>query len=346
MTQPGALIPVSVIGGYLGAGKTTMVNHLLGAAHGRRLAVLVNDFGAVNVDAGLITARDGDTISLENGCVCCSIGDALGDAIDQVLTMDPRPDQIVIEASGVADPAKVAIYGQGWPGCRLDAVVVLVDVETIRQRAVDRFVGSTVVRQLRSADLIVMTKTDLIDDTQLEQVRGWLRGQAPGRALLAAESGAIEPQAVLDVGADTARLQGHPAAKNQLAADHPAAEQPAAEQPAADDVFEAVHLDQSTLGTALDRGALERALELWPAEAVRIKGTVALSPSSSSSSSSSVSSSPDDGSAGCQLVQRVGTRWTIEPAAHGIEPTGLVFILLKGHLDRADLLKVLGARSA
>lgn len=319
MTQSGALIPVSVIGGYLGAGKTTMINHLLKAADGRRLAVLVNDFGAVNVDAGLITARDGDTISLENGCVCCSIGDALGDAIDRVLAMEPRPDQIVIEASGVADPAKVAIYGQGWPGCRLDAVVVLVDAETIRQRAVDRFVGSTVIRQLQSADLIVMTKTDLVDDVQLAQVHDWLSARAPGRPLLAAESGAIEPQAILDVDADTAR----PGPVDR--------DSPAEVGLMADDVFEAVHLDPIALGAAVDRRSLERALDSWPKEVVRIKGTVVLA----------AGPTPDDGPAGCHLVQRVGSRWTIEPTGPGVEPSGLAFVMLKGQVDAADLLTVL-----
>lgn len=322
MKEPGSLIPVSVIGGYLGAGKTTMINHLLrDGAHGRRLAVLVNDFGAVNVDAGLITARDGETISLENGCVCCSIGDALGDAIDRVVAMDPRPDQIVIEASGVADPAKVAIYGQGWPGCRLDAVVVLVDVETIRQRADDRFVGSTVVRQLQSADLIVMTKNDLVDAGQREQVRHWLRARAPGRPLLSAESGAIEADAVLDV--DTSS----PGPPDRA----PEADERSSDAAQAEDIFEAVHLDPESLGSVLDRRSLERALESWPTEVVRIKGTVALAPEVTDA----------DGSARCHLVQRVGTRWTIEFSGPDVEPSGLVFVLLKGRLDGDALLDVL-----
>ena len=102
--------------------------------------------------------------------MCCSIADALGDALDTVLALDPRPDQIVIEASGVADPAKVAHYGQGWPGCRLDSVTVLADAETIRARARDRFVGELVTRQLRGGDLVILTKTDLIDDSALAGV--------------------------------------------------------------------------------------------------------------------------------------------------------------------------------
>ena len=98
-----ALVPVAVVGGYLGAGKTTLINHLLSSPHGLRLAVLVNDFGAIDIDADLLSAHEGDTISLSNGCVCCAIGDALGDALDRVLEADPPPDRIVAEQpEGVA----------------------------------------------------------------------------------------------------------------------------------------------------------------------------------------------------------------------------------------------------
>lgn len=170
------LVPVTVVGGYLGAGKTTMINGLLAGDHGQRLAVLVNDFGSVNIDAELIASHDGTTLTLENGCVCCSIADSVGDALDAVLASGP--DHIVIEASGVADPAKVAVYGQGWPGCRLASVVVLADVTTIRARADDRFVGPLVQTQLGAADVIRLTRTDLIDAAEVAAVRDWIDSEA------------------------------------------------------------------------------------------------------------------------------------------------------------------------
>ena len=102
-------LPVTVVGGYLGAGKTTLLNRLLADTQGRRLAVLVNDFGAVNIDAGLIANRDGETISLVNGCVCCSIGDNLGMTLYDLAERPDGPEHIVIEASGVADPARIAM---------------------------------------------------------------------------------------------------------------------------------------------------------------------------------------------------------------------------------------------
>ena len=101
-----APIDLAVIGGYLGAGKTTVVNAILQAPHGRRIAVLVNDFGAVNIDARLVRARGDDVIELDNGCICCTIGGALVDALTRVATRDVRPELLLVEASGVADPRR------------------------------------------------------------------------------------------------------------------------------------------------------------------------------------------------------------------------------------------------
>lgn len=189
-------VPITVLGGYLGAGKTTLVNRLLSGDHGRRLAVLVNDFGEVNIDVDLITSHDGETISLQNGCVCCSIADALGESLDRVLALDPAPDQIVIEASGVADPAKVAAYGYGWPGCRLDAVIVLADAETIQVRAKDQFVGELVTRQLRGANLVLVTKSDLVSPEVLDSVLSWAHDVAEV-PVLPVTRGEVEPEVVL-----------------------------------------------------------------------------------------------------------------------------------------------------
>ncbi|HBM56866.1 MAG TPA: cobalamin biosynthesis protein P47K, partial [Acidimicrobiaceae bacterium] len=101
-----------VLGGWLGAGKTTLLNRLLRAASdGERIAVVVNDVGEVCLDAELVAARDGDTVELTNGCVCCSIGDSLGVTLRDLVLSDRPPDRLVIEASGVAEPDRVAAYG-------------------------------------------------------------------------------------------------------------------------------------------------------------------------------------------------------------------------------------------
>ncbi len=249
------MIPVTVIGGYLGAGKTTLINGLLSAEAdtlGRRLAVLVNDFGAINIDAKLITAHDGDTISLANGCVCCTIADALGDALDKVLAMPAPPDHIVIEASGVANPAKIAMYGQGWPGLSLDAIVVVADGETVQGRADDKFVGATVRQQLAAADLLIMNKMDLLSDTQARAAHAWLEQQAPECRILAARFGEL-PAAVL--------LGQH------------AAGQPQYTDTGAHDDYCAVPFKTAR---PMDRTRLKAQIATWPRSVLRAKGLVYL----------------------------------------------------------------------
>jgi len=269
---------VTVIGGYLGAGKTTLVNRLLSADHGRRLAVLVNDFGEINVDVELVAAHGAETLGLTNGCICCSIGDSLGAAFDQVLALDPRPDQIVVEASGVADPTKVAAYGRGWPGCRLDAVVVLADAQTIRANAVDPFVGELVIRQLRAADLVLITKTDMTDDEETGAVLGWV-AEAIGsdRAVLCCTRGLVDAGLILDIGVSdgSTECDRHPA------------------DPMGTSGFDTWVVD---LSEPISRADLERALVEWPARVVRMKGVIGLA----------------DGSV--VVAQRVGQRVSIEPA--------------------------------
>jgi len=167
-------LPVSVIGGYLGAGKTTLVNHLLRHANGLRLAVLVNEFGTLPIDADLIEARDENIISIAGGCVCCSYGNDLMLAMIDLAQMTPRPEHVLLEASGVALPGAIASSVGLLPKYRLDGVVVLADAETIRSRADDTYMGDTIRRQLEDADLIVLNKTDLMTEIGLTQTRQWL----------------------------------------------------------------------------------------------------------------------------------------------------------------------------
>lgn len=197
-------IPVTILGGYLGAGKTTLINHVLSHTHDVRVAVLVNDFGAVNIDASLISSRAEDTITLSNGCVCCTIQDDLGAAIDAQLRRDKPPQHILIEASGVAEPARMLRYVESWPGLSRHAVVCVVDIETIRERAMDKFVGRVVRRQIGAADLIILNKTDLVDAESLSAVVDWLAGLAPGAGIVTSSWGRIDPALVFEGAQPTA----------------------------------------------------------------------------------------------------------------------------------------------
>lgn len=199
MSEP---IPLTIIGGYLGAGKTTLLNHILRHNDGYRLAVLVNDFGDINIDAELVENQDGETINLANGCICCNLADGFVAAINTILRQESRIDRMIVEASGVADPIKIAHYGQ-LQGVSLDAVIVVADAETVQAKATDKYVGYMVGQQLISADILIMNKVDLIDQDQRQAVRAWLAKTAPQSRIYETQQGVVPLELLL--GLDTKR---------------------------------------------------------------------------------------------------------------------------------------------
>lgn len=192
-------IPVIVIGGYLGAGKTTLLNHLLRHADGRKIAILVNEFGDLPIDADLIEAKDDEMIAISGGCICCSFGSDMTAALIKLAQLDPAPDYVMIEASGVAMPGAVAASISFLDGFNLGGVVVLADSERIRAQAVDEYLGDTMLRQISDADLIVQTKIDLISRDVVQDVRDWL-GSANAKAqVVATAQGRLPPEVILGV---------------------------------------------------------------------------------------------------------------------------------------------------
>lgn len=245
-------IPVTVVGGYLGSGKTTLLNEVLSQANGERIAVLVNDFGAIGIDGDLIAAADGDTITLTNGCVCCAIGSDLMAALWAVRDRDVPPDRVLIEASGIADPAPVAHHAL-TPGFDLDGVVVLLDAETVRRRERDRIVGRTIRRQLAAADVLVLNKIDLVSAEALAELDAWLARTAPGVPVLHARDGRVPLAALVGVGAGEA---GHGGGALEHSHDYISV--------------------SFTIDEPLRRAALEALLDGLPAGVLRVKGIVRL----------------------------------------------------------------------
>ncbi len=194
-------LPVTVLGGYLGAGKTTLVNHLLRHANGRRLGVLINEFGTLPIDADLIEGAEGNLLSIAGGCICCSYGDDLLSALLDLAGRAAQLDEVLIECSGVALPGAVARTITLLGGLSLDAVVVVADAETVRSRAADRYIGDTITRQLADADLVVLNKTDLVSEAEAATLREWLPHFAPRARIMSARRAAIAPEIVFDLDA-------------------------------------------------------------------------------------------------------------------------------------------------
>ncbi len=190
-------IPLSVVGGFLGSGKTTLVNRLLATARGR-IAVLVNDFGAVNIDAGLILAHDGETLRLTNGCVCCSMSDDFMATVIRVLDAPEPFDHVLIEASGVGDPWSIAEIALVEPQLALNAVIVLADAERVAGLLDDPRLGETVQRQVESADILLLNKVDLVDAATHAGALAKLAALKPALRIVSTVE-AMVPDALLDM---------------------------------------------------------------------------------------------------------------------------------------------------
>jgi G3E family GTPase len=163
-------LPVTVVAGYLGSGKTTYINQQLAQANGLRYAVLVNDFGELNIDAELIESETATSISLVNGCVCCSIAGDMDGALEEIRSIADSLDWVMLEASGVADPGRVKNMVLNWPGFELKELITLVDATRIRKLVNDKFVGRHIREQLSSADKLLLSKSDLLPAGEVHKV--------------------------------------------------------------------------------------------------------------------------------------------------------------------------------
>ena len=303
-------IPVTVVGGYLGAGKTTLVNHLLRTAGGLRIAILVNDFGALPIDADLIEAQDEDLISIAGGCICCSFGSDLMDALVKISKRVPAPDHVVIETSGVALPGSVARSVALIAAYSIAGVVVLADGETVVARAADRYMGDTITRQLAEADLVILNKADLVASAQLEGLRHWIAKSAPQARLIEAARGEVPVNVMLGVGYSQAAMKSTGLLVSGVL------------KPVED---ASTHYESASFAVprAVDTAQLAQALANPDCGLIRAKGVLR----------------DIDGT--LKALQVVGARFEVTTFAGQADP-GIVCIGLRGNMNRAAIERAAG----
>jgi len=162
--------PFTVIGGFLGVGKTTLLNRLLADPAAPRCAVLVNDFGAIDIDASLIREHDGETLALANGCVCCSLASGFIKVMLKVTAERHRFDHVVVEASGVSEPARIMDIARLDPELVPNAIVTVVDAAEFATRLADPATAELVAVQLKAANLVLLNKIDRVDAVRLASI--------------------------------------------------------------------------------------------------------------------------------------------------------------------------------
>jgi len=331
-------IPATIVTGFLGAGKTTLIRHLLQHANGRRIALIINEFGDVGVDGEILkgcgdeACHEDDIVELSNGCICCTVADDFIPTMTRLIEREETPDHIVIETSGLALPQPL-VKAFGWPDIRarvtVDGVVTVIDTPALAegrfahdeaavaaQRAADPGLDhdspleELFEDQLHCADLILLNKTDLVGEDEVERLVDGLNGDIrPGTHVVKTRNGIIDPAVLLGLGAaaedDTETRKSHHELEGAEEHDH--------------DDFEtfAVHLGEEPSREALLQ-RIERVIREH--DVLRLKGFAALA-----------------GQPARLLVQAVGPRlnawfdrpWRADEARH----TGLVVIGMKG-LDR------------
>ncbi len=195
-------IPVTVLTGYLGAGKTTLLNRILTENHGKRFAVIVNEFGEIGIDNDLVVGADEEVFEMNNGCICCTVRGDLIRIIEGLLRRKGKFDAIIVETTGLADPAPVAqtFFVDEEVGARtaLDAVVTVADAKWLLDRLKD---APEAKNQIAFADVILLNKTDLVSPAQLREVEARIRAINPYAVLHKTQKCAVPLEAVLGRGA-------------------------------------------------------------------------------------------------------------------------------------------------
>lgn len=201
--MPTSGLPVTVVTGFLGSGKTTLLNWILTQEHGLKVAVLVNEFGSIDIDSQLVKAgdwsSDDDTLTLANGCICCSINESFLAAVQNILDKQDQFDYLVIETSGVADPVPVLnslMVGELEERVRVDGILTVVDTDNFDSKLFET--SETAISQLLSADTILLSKTDIAAPESVEAATAFLRKVRPAARVLKSQRGRVPLHLILD----------------------------------------------------------------------------------------------------------------------------------------------------
>ena len=339
-----AKIPVTIITGFLGAGKTTLIRHLMANPQGKRLAVLVNEFGTVGVDGDILKSCADENcpveniVELSNGCICCTVADDFIPTIEALLALPKRPDHILIETSGLALP-KPLLKAFDWPGIRslitVDGVITLADAEAVAagrfaqdtlseaalQAQHDTPLGEVFEDQISCADIVLLSKADLAGEVGVAAARAVIQAEAAEKnrvnlPILTMTEGVIDPRVILGLKAAAEDdLAGRPSHHDE-------------EEGHEHDDFNSVVVD---LAEVCDVEALTASIVRLAREQkiLRVKGYVAVA-----------------GKPMRMLVQAVGERVRTQydrPWGTGPRASHLVVIAERGDIDEAAIARVLGA---
>ena len=300
-----ASVPLTVVTGFLGAGKTTLMNAVLADPGGRRVAVIVNDFGSVAVDAALIRERSARAISLSNGCVCCSLASGLATTLGGLLALADPPDAILLETSGIAEPDGVVHAALQQPEVRLNAIIGMLDCdrtpELLRDGGLQRLMGN----QMSRADIVLLNKSDIAPGGSMDQAEHWVKEVTHPRTRLIRTIHARLPADI---------VLGEPRHQSFLLAD--------GGMPRHDDLFESCTVRHDG---ALDARRLAELAGTLPDWVLRAKGLVLLR---------GVPPRP-------VAVQVAGRRWSFTEMSRlpgdGADPSRMIAIGRRGEVDAAAL---------
>ncbi|MDB9473876.1 CobW family GTP-binding protein [Dolichospermum circinale] len=193
-------LPVTIITGFLGSGKTTLLNHILTNQQGVKTAVLVNEFGEIGIDNELIVSTDQNMVELSNGCICCTINNDLVDAVYKVLEREEKLDYLVVETTGLADPLPVAMTFLGSELrdlTRLDSIITVVDAANY---SLDLFNSEAALSQITYGDVILLNKTDLVDETTLQELEKKINNIKEGSRIIRTTKSQVPLPLILSVG--------------------------------------------------------------------------------------------------------------------------------------------------